>query len=188
MATTYTVNKCSVDACTKKHDSHGLCASHRSKVNRHGSAFGPFKPARIAKVCGVEDCSQRAARYGYCGTHYKWKERTGDASVRPPKAEWFFRSAKNKRSRYRYVNIKDHPILGTTCITEHRFIMTEFIGRKLLSSENIHHINGDGKDNRIENLELWTTFQPPGQRIEDKVSYAIELLKQYKPEVLKEGI
>jgi hypothetical protein len=188
MANTYTVSKCSVDACTKKHDSHGLCASHRNKMNRHGSAFGPFKPARIAKICGVENCFQRASRYGYCGTHYKWKQRTGDASVRPPKIEWRPPSVKNKRSRYKYISVKDHPILGSGLMMEHRLVMTNLLGRKLLSSENIHHINGDGKDNRVENLELWSTMQPPGQRIEDKVLFAIDILKQYKPEILKESI
>ena len=180
--------KCQVDCCGRDHDSHQLCPIHLNKVRRYGSAFGPFKPARIAKGCGVEDCSYRASHYGYCSTHYKWKQRTGDAAVRPPKSKWHTPSIKNKRSKYKYRSIKDHPILGSGSTTEHRLIMTELLGRKLLSSENIHHINGDGKDNRIENLELWSTTQPSGQRIEDKVMFAIDILKQYKPEILKEGI
>lgn len=34
-------------------------------------------------------------------------------------------------------------------------------------------------DNRPANLELWSSFQPPGQRVQDKVVYAREILARY---------
>lgn len=59
-------------------------------------------------------------------------------------------------------------------ISEHRFNMMRKLGRELINRENVHHINGVRDDNRVENLELWYTSQPSGQRVPDLVSYLIE--------------
>lgn len=49
----------------------------------------------------------------------------------------------------------------------HRYVMQEKLGRPILSSENIHHLNGQRDDNRPENLELWNKPQPVGIRASD---------------------
>lgn len=69
----------------------------------------------------------------------------------------------------------------------HRLIFERELGRPLLSHEEVHHRNGRRGDNRRSNLELWSKSQPGGQRVEDKVAWAVELLKLYAPEYLKES-
>lgn len=70
-------------------------------------------------------------------------------------------------------------------IHEHRLKMSNKLGRPLMRHESVHHKNGDRSDNRMKNLELWSTMQPSGQRVIDKIRYAKEILSLYEnPELL----
>jgi len=39
-------------------------------------------------------------------------------------------------------------------VLEHRLLLARSLGRPLLRSETVHHLNGNRLDNRLENLEL----------------------------------
>lgn len=94
-------------------------------------------------------------------------------------------------------------------VKEHRWVMEQRLGRTLLPHEEVHHKNGHRDDNdrcpacpastlppevlndrlhcascgwessQAPNLELWTISQPKGQRVEDKIAWAVGFLAEY---------
>lgn len=80
-----------------------------------------------------------------------------------------------------------HPNAGSNGrIFEHRLIMSTTIGRPLEPDETVHHINGVKTDNRPENLELWSSSHPSGQRVADKVLWAKAILARYSTSPIPE--
>lgn len=167
---------CTVQDCTSRATKgYGMCSTHYAKdlQERHALA-GEF--------CSVEGCTSGHLSKGYCDLHYGRLLRTGTT------AYGHERNAYEPNPEYRrYFRSDGYTVLqhkSGRVIKEHRYVMEQHLGRPLLPHENVHHINGVRDDNRLENLEIWNTSQPSGQRIPDKVAWATELLRTYAPERL----
>ena len=89
---------------------------------------------------------------------------------------------------YKTITVRGHPnaMDGRGRIREHVYVMSNFLGRPLRKGETVHHKNGQRADNRVENLELWDRSQPAGQKIDDKIKWAIEFLLGHGYKVIKE--
>lgn len=57
------------------------------------------------------------------------------------------------KSKYRTVSTLDGTVL------EHRLVMEQHLGRKLEPWEQVHHVNRDRFDNRVENLEVLSSSE-----------------------------
>ncbi len=57
--------------------------------------------------------------------------------------------------KYNYARVPSHPNCNSRgYVLEHRIVVENNINKLLDKDEDVHHKNGNGKDNRIENLEV----------------------------------
>ena len=173
---------CGIDGCNGRHKGLGLCALHYNRLRRNGTPISG-RPNRLpndpARMCAVDGCGGNAVALHYCVKHYAKFKKFGD-----PLAGYVQdgRSKEWHANKVGYV-IRFDPTSpyagGNKLVYQHREVIGQLIGRPLRSDESVHHKNGDRTDNRPENLELWVRSQPAGQRVQDLVKWAREIITKY---------
>jgi hypothetical protein len=158
--------------CIRDSRIRGYCPVHYAEFRAHGKVQEgrPIRKRNAKReVCLFDGCFRLSSRRSLCLAHARQEEAGKDlipVEYRAPLGEW----------GSPWVNPGGYVIRTRTDLEEH-------LGRPLVKSENVHHKNGIRDDNRLENLELWSSHQPKGQRVTDKVRWALELIEQY-PDVV----
>jgi hypothetical protein len=160
---------CKQEGCDVPGYARGYCQKHYD-IERKNGTFG-------AALCKIIGCNKIAHSKELCGMHHLRLINDGEPG---------------EASSRKKLNGEGTIIKGYKKITvngkkyfEHRYIMEQFMGRSLKDHETVHHKNGQRSDNRIENLELWSSKQPYGQRVEDKIEWAKQILDEYGYNVIK---
>lgn len=78
---------------------------------------------------------------------------------------------------YDYCVVIGHPkATSRNYVLHHRVVVENYLGRILNDDEIVHHVNGDKKDNRIENLEVMGVKEHNSLHGREKGRLAVDLI------------
>lgn len=161
------MKSCSIENCESPHVARGWCEAHYARWSRHGDPLAGRAAPRPGAICSIENCEKFIRARGLCVKHYKRFLLHGDANYTVHSLPGKPTVGRPSGNGYIVVSVhKDDPYaamawqmsgnngLISLRMLQHRYVMAQHLGRCLLPSETVHHINGDGTDNRIDNLQL----------------------------------
>lgn len=178
---------CAVPECGRKAVTRGWCHGHYLRWSRTGDVKPDVPLARPAPdECVHPGCERGAHSAGYCRSHYQRLRLYGDPDAgRPARIRSEGGHMTHGYWKVRVPPEDRHLVGGRAVELEHRYVMARHLGRALASDEVVHHLDGDRLNNSLSNLELWSTAQPKGQRVRDKVIFAVSILARYAPQLLR---
>lgn len=181
---------CSVDECADAHYAKGFCATHYYFWKYHGDPS-----CRLRAQRGGGTTNKSGYRYIYVGgrpvlehrhvmAQHLGRRLLREETVRQINGVRDDNRIENLEIRLRgggFMDSNGYRIIYVRGqrLSEHRHVMEQHLGRPLREEETVHHKNGDRADNRLSNLELWSSAQPAGQRVTDKLAWAREIISLY---------
>jgi len=176
---------CSLTICDRPIHAVQLCKGHYDRKLAGRRLDTPIRSIRkwrtlaSMKECSVRECAKPSVTRGMCELHYR-RVLSGRPVTGAPRTRRTGTGRWSNADGYITISIIENG--KRVRRLEHRVVMEQMLGRPLRDDENVHHKNGVRNDNRPENLELWTTAQPKGQRANDLLEFAHDIINRYGKE------